>query len=726
MIPMFKFILDKKDYYQTRIDPVKRYLDHMTLFLHHSTGKDLEACREFVKKTIQTNRTGNIKDPIVTYYERDDVGDKEEKKTTLSKYIKSAQKEGLVIAPSFTCYLPHDKKRSLLVDYLDENKKTRSVFKKKALTAKVSGNTTEFKINHNKQITKKYYNNSVSGLLTSVYNPIYNYSGHYTLTSIVRCVSGTGNMLTERMVSGNRFYRTPTTTISEIISLIEIVERNIEEYKRVFSKYVIHIPTVDQVFGIIANNYRRYFRSEYIDHIIKRLLANVDPICLAGVAYIADMYHWYLYNPDIVKHIFEKIATKVAECGSTDPLKDIKSMDDGVLNLAHHIWMDELAGEAAIYEKLDISIVHGILATAKNITSVLNEYSDILTLLFKTTFIPPDIAYLKDMRREVVVLSDTDSTCGTYELWARMFTGDRLVYTNLSMTNAATAMFFNTSVTDHLLRLFTARTNTVPEMIGKLAMKNEFTWDFMALTTVAKHYFAPVRVQEGNVFKGTSLDNLELKGVHLITSKIPDFINKYSKNLIIDLCNQIVSNKKLSLHDILDNVVDMELKVVRMMKEGHPNIYSQSRVNKLDTYKRSDTPERTNYVHYMLWQEVFAPKYGNIEEPPYYTYKIPITVDSKTKLMAWLSSIEDEGFKERLISFMKKYNKTRISTIELPVDFVASNGVPEEIYPVLDYRNVVLGNFKSTYLILETLGYIKKEDMTLFDSMYEMEITEAV
>ncbi|MFO5890599.1 family B DNA polymerase, partial [Klebsiella pneumoniae] len=68
------------------------------------------------------------------------------------------------------------------------------------------------------------------------------------------------------------------------------------------------------------------------------------------------------------------------------------------------------------------------------------------------------------------------------------------------------------------------------------AMKNEFYFAVLALTTRSKHYFASQDAQEGVMFNES---RMEIKGVGLRDSKVPKKINSRAKKLMEDIIKTV-------------------------------------------------------------------------------------------------------------------------------------------------------------------------------------------
>jgi hypothetical protein len=133
-----------------------------------------------------------------------------------------------------------------------------------------------------------------------------------------------------------------------------------------------------------------------------------------------------------------------------------------------------------------------------------------------TDLLPINIAFIKNMLRETIVLSDTDSTCATYEDWVKWYQSDNvfgprgIAITGVIMTIATTAI-------DHGIKVFAANMNIPKDRVSSIAMKNEYYWDVFVPTNVSKHYFADTWVKEGNVLPKSKN---EIKGVNRVVYDI--------------------------------------------------------------------------------------------------------------------------------------------------------------------------------------------------------------
>ena len=244
-------------------------------------------------------------------------------------------------------------------------------------------------------------------------------------------------------------------------------------------------------------------------------------------------------------------------------------------------------------------------------------------------------------------------------------------------------------------------------------MKNEFFWSVFTLANMNKHYFANTAVQEGNVFKS---QELELKGVHLISSNANQSIVKKVHNMIKDINATLCRNEKISLVKYINEVRDLEDEISKMVDNGNIDIFKKMTIKEKEAYKNELT--QSPYFHYLLWNEVFSSKYGASDNPAYLAIKVPTTLDNTKKLNSYIESIEDPRIKISFENFIKKYPKNSLGTLMLPITVISSKGLPKEIVPIINKQRILLDNLKSAYIVLESLGFYLKDEMTLTEMGY--------
>ena len=700
-----------KDKYTRRITPMKDYVEQVSMYLSKITGDDENTTKKWLMDKIMSKSFPNQKDPNVIFYERNEYGDKEKKVEPLSRYIKTINDNNYILAPTFTCYLPPTVKKSLLVEFLFDNTAKRSVAKKKAFKLRAEGDKEGFVRYNNEQQGLKIYNNSVSGSFVTKSSALHNPTAHSTLTSTTRCVASLGNLTNERIITGNRLYHTAKVTINNLISVVKLTD--MDSFSAVVNKYNLHIPTVEECMEVVRYSSRLYWYSKEWEDLIKRYISSLEGMERAAICYIGDLYHTRKFNNGFMREFIEDLSKKVTDVTYDNPLELIDTIPEGILNLAHHVCSDIIMGYGKDYKRMhNDGILNTLVATSIHEMEVLKKYEDFIQAVLITDNLPPSKSYIKSMLRRAVVLSDTDSTCASYQDWVEWYFGN-ILFTSEGTAVSAAVMTLATQTIAHVLRTLSANINVPDENRNLLAMKNEFYWDVMTPMNVSKHYIANVRIQEGSVFPEP---DQEIKGMQLIASSAPKPIQKDMYDFIVQLHEEITANKGINLTDKIKHVADVERYIIEELKSGNVLFYNTGKVKEAEAYKNGATG--SPYMYHIFWEEVFKDTYGSIDKPTYITIKVPTILSSKKKIADWVRTIEDAGFKERLLQYIEKYNKTQINIINLNINYVVDKGLPDVIKDIVDYKKTVLNILHPYYMLLESIGYYKKPNHMLSELGY--------
>ena len=701
------FKRDLKDYHTT-ISPIPNYMEQAIKFVCKIKNVDAKTARLIIKKAVSKKK---FKDPIVEYRGREDNGDRSMKTTTLSNYISSTLKNKDTLVPSFTVYDHPDKKKSLHADFLSGNIKKRNFHKAAAFEAHQNGDQEAYINNNVLQKVMKIFNNSFSGAYASNSTIVYNPSQHYTLTSITRSIASIGNSVTESLVAGNKCLYTPNSVMEHITACITIP--NMNTIAMAIKHYNISIPTVDNVFDMLRYSSDRYWTNKKAHNDIYTYLKTLNNVELSSVMYVNDLYHMRKYNDLLVKDLLFNLSKRVT-VGSNNPLKDMSIDLEGINNLVHHICMDDIRGMKVKYSELaktnpDVLMILG--STANNIYTVLNKYRLLFKAFFITDVIPINTANIKDACRDVIVLSDTDSTCGSYDNWVHWYYGHSR-FTQEAVGLSAAVMTINTQIMDHNIRVFAKNMNIDTERISLLKMKNEYFFGQFVTANISKHYYASVDIQEGNVY---AKPKLEIKGVNLIASSGNQDIVKSAHEDMRRFLECAKNDEKISAKEILTKVANIERKILEAIDLGDISMFRYDKIKLAESYKDPDK-SKSPYFHHMLWKEVFLDTYGDPGEPTYMTLKIPVSLGSKKKLADYIATIDNKEIADKLKKCLEKYKKNALGTFRVPLTITGKIGIPPEILGAVDKYRVVLDNVSIYYILLETLGIFRSPKM-LFSEM---------
>jgi hypothetical protein len=694
------FVLDRS-LYKRDLNIVKHYVEQQATFLSVSTNKDINTCREFVLSSLKKGGKFEFKDPKIKYLERQDNGDRAEMVNGAWGYISDSIKNNELIAPTLTTYLHPDKKKSLLSDFLEENVALRNKAKKAMFEAGVNKDFELEQMKKTEQKNNKLSNNSVSGMHCSPANPIYNETGHSTLTSNCRSTSGYGNSNNEKFLSGNRHYYNHHIVLNNITSTISNYDE--QALNAVMSKYQLCYPSVEQTLDCIKYSTNLYWWESHYFAKIEDLVNKLTPAQRAAFVYIGDFYHIRKYNENFSKDFLSKLINKVKGVMHDDPVKYIKSSDEIYVNLGHQICSDEMKGMGKKYHELKAEDAHMLALTIQNIDRVFKEHADFIKAFFVTTNVPASVAYFPHSVRRSALTSDTDSTIFTVQDWILWYRGYYTMDSQaISLIGAMTALASLSII--HVLAIMSANFGIVEKDIHRIEMKNEFRFDVFVPTQLGKHYYANIGCQEGIVFEK---HKMEIKGVYLKSSTLPAYINTKAQEMMKRITEQVMligenNPHPISVREYMTEVADIERLIISSIKKGETSFLKSSAIKDSQSYSKGE--EESPYRYHTFWNEVFGPKYGMVAEPPYDTVKVSSVIENRTDLDKWIESIQDIELKSRMKGWIERTGQVRYSSFNLPVQVIRNTGIPLEISRIIDYKKIIIDLCSIFYVILETLG----------------------
>lgn len=689
------------DEYQRDISPVEEYLKQTSTIISKQLGITKEEALSKIKQIIKST---DIINPMVTYNYRNDNGDVVQQKDKLTDYIKDAINNNEIMVPSFTTYLFPDDKKSLHGEFMKYNADRRSKFKKEAFRYKQLGDFDNFNLNNVMQKTMKIANNSLSGAYASKGTILYNPSAHYTLTSMTRCVSSVGNALSESLIAGNKHFKDPDSVLNYISSVITNIDMS--AIRTCIDRYNLTIPTADDIFKEYKNCWKWYWDNPDYDSVILHTLQRLTEEDRVAVMYVNDLWHMKMFNEVFIKQMITNL--KEIKSGISDDATILAKAPEGIDILVKIICSEHIKNDNRPLTELKGTPVGDIIgSTCVSIIEHMKYYKLLFRTFFCTNIMPIDIAYIKEMFRNVIVLSDTDSTCASYEKWVEWYTGGNDISNN-GIAISSVVMTINSLVIDHYLKVLSKNINVSKDRMELLKMKNEFFWPVFTTANKNKHYFASTSIQEGNFYINPEL---EMKGVHIIASPADRDITNKVHDMIKDINHKLTNNVKLSLKHYCSLVADLEREVIKRIKDGDVSIFKKDKIKDHKGYKQE--PELSPYINHILWQSVFSNKYGDAPPPSYTVIKVPTILDTKNKMNKYLEQLPDRDIANRLKDFLVKYKKDTLMTLRPPITIVSDKGLPEEYLEIIDYNRVINDNLNSAYIVLESIGYYRKGDILL-------------
>jgi hypothetical protein len=729
------FIHEKQDYTR-QINPFKQYFEQCAHYLSIKHKKPYEYCLQWLKDNLkiipgQSNIVKShddltINDPVVHYIAKDNNGDRELTQGTLSRYIFSSIQNKELIAPTLTTYLNPSDIESPLVTFIDNKVQMRSIAKKAKFKAKMAkGNAQkqldiaiesnsvedidkytklvaeyalEEAIQDGNQANAKTNNNSLSGAGAVGSTPLYNPTMHSTLTSTCRSASGYANANNEKLLCGNRHYHRQDIVLNNIVSIITNVDY--DAIKNVINKYNLITPSANEMMEVILRSSRQYWSDRHSEKKIKEFIDTLNEYQRAAFCYVSDIYTLAQFNRSFVETMINDFSKKLPPDPNIDDKTIIDNSPEEVVLLAIQISTNEIRGKQ-LNDVIGTDLGKQVANIVKNILSQLEKYRDYIETFLRTRNVPASLSYFPSSIRHCALMSDTDSTIFTTEYWNKWMFGE-LKFDDDANRVFATMVFFAVSTLKHILALMSANFGIEEKRIHQIAMKNEFKFDVFIPTLKTKHYYAVISYQEGNVFN--KLDQ-EIKGVHLIASNAPPVIIKEAREIMLNICETIKQGKKIELKSILKRMADREKDVIHSVKAGKITYYRGGQIRSADSYKLDE--DKSNYRHYVFWNDTFGHKYGMAPAPPYSFIKLTSVIDNKTKTKIWLDEMEDRELSERISKWLEKTNRDKITCFLVPTELFVNQKLPVELTNIVDSRALVSDVCSSFYFILETLGVFR-------------------
>ncbi len=705
------FVHDR-DHYKRDLNLMGNYVEQQAAFVAKMRDISLDEAREFVKWTISEQGPRPFRDRIATHTERDKHGDRFKTQSGLFYLINRAIERHDIIAPTLTTYYHPKVLESPLVASIDGNVAKRSVNKKAMFQAEKEGNWNVYIAKNQEQTGNKLSNNALSGAHVSNGTPLTNPSAHSSLTSTCRITSGYGNANNEKIIAGNRHYYSAELVINNFTSII--TNTDFDQLQRCMDTYGLVPPTRDDVMGMVNRCTRRYWKDSNGMALIESVVNTFNALELAAVMYTGDMFSLKQINDGPIRQMITRMITR-ATTPHPDPDTVFKNAADDFTGLAmqlHAGWMREYQELKNIKEQDPVK--YGIIAnTLDGVYQGLAQYDLFIKTFFASSNLPASLAYFPSSIRDSAVVSDTDSTIFTVQDWVKWYTGD-YGFDETSCAVSDFMVFFTSQSITHALAMMSANLGVEKKRLFQIAMKNEFKFDVLVPTLQSKHYYAAISRKETKFYEK---HKLETKGVHLKSSSAPKSIMDMAADKMYSITMDVIAGKKFNMHSELTFIADTERKILDSIKRGDHDYYRFLQIKSADSYTKG--PSQSNYQHFTMWQDVFAPKYGMSEDPPYTALKVNSKINSEKEFRGWIDEL-DSPMKENMSSWIERNDKAIVRTFYVPQAIASARGIPDEIFKTMDTRRVLLDNSSVFYKIAETLGVfmLDKKINRLASDMY--------
>lgn len=738
-----------KETYKRDILPIPHYVDQAAHYISIETGKPYDVCYAFVKASLRNPKYG-IKIPTIEFLRRQENGDREVEHTSLNSYLIETLKTEEIMAPTLTTYVNPKVKESLLVRYIDGNVKKRGVAKKAMFAAEAEVASLEeeilklkdrpepevipFKLKQTAAATRAFFediaqrntklsNNAISGAHASPSTPLYNQTSHSTLTSNCRMTSGYGNANNEKLLSGNRHYWCPEVVLNNIVSIVTHTDYDL--LNSVMSKHGLHYPSADEIIDIILYSSDLYWHNrEKMQHITS-LVYKLNKYQRAAFAYTGDLYHVMKYNNDFMRDYIRALSTKIEITDKSQYKLDkpaielVHALPEDIMNLAHQICAKEMKSRGKDYKKMEGTLeLDTLVSTAFHVADTITKYDDFEKMIMVSDNVPASISHFPTSIRRAALTSDTDSTIFTVQDWVIWDNDGQIKFDDNAVAVASTMIFLASQAIIHVLARMSKNAGFADDRMYQVAMKNEFFFPVFVPTNVAKHYYAIMSAQEGNVYKDYKM---EIKGVHLKSSNVPKSIMNEAAQLMEDIARTVASDKKLSIIQIQKRVAKVEHSIYAGLKRGDRMFFRLGEIKNPAGYAKEK--EQSPYLYHMFWEECMAPKYGSYGEPPYQVLRVATRLTNPSLTAEWLKEMKDREMAERIAKWMVKHGKKELPSMQIPIAVTMVHEMPEEVQTAMNARKIVADLSKVFYLVMETLGIhvMTKHQTKLMSDIYPAE-----
>lgn len=660
----------------------KVYRYHMSRYLM-KLGMDREEAIKFVDSVIQNQF---VDKQIVSVDKLG--GNLKLNKTKLSEF--SGKMSDAIATPSGSFYEPHYVQMSLMSEFAEDGLALRKVLKGKQFTCKSAGDDVGALQAFFAQTQVKINLNSLPGGFGSPFNIFYDKGGYNSITSVARALIAHAYTTCELGLGGNP----AIFDIEELINWIMIVTGKMptnEKINDVTEQYRIKWASKSDLFEYFHDTLSWYDPSVDKDQ-LKELISKLNKYEIQYLFYLGNLPNLIFKNDNVFRPIIESILTHdMIPTEGIDP-KEFKNIDDDILAVAMTIRTKELEGiniKKIVNEAPEVAKL--IVATANHISGCIESISALFETFVYHEVSTPKILTRKHMKRHSVVVSDTDSIIFTSKNWLEWYTGSLEGLSQNSYDIAALATYLITKINEDTMAKFAIDCGATGKYVHQMQMKNEYLYPILLIYDIKKTYCGIIRVQEGVICPDGDLD---LKGGALRSSNIPQQSLDFTKEFIEKHILQPAEKGKLKASDLLTTVLDYEVGIRGSLNKLETTFVERKSINPESQYKN---PESSAWMYAVSWNDMFSADYGQFHPPD----KVAIlkllkpTLEYYEQVKSMNSSIYS-----KMQRYLDQYGKFPTSIV-IPNN---ASGIPRELAPIVNVREIIYNNMRPTYMTLERLG----------------------
>ena len=672
------------------------------------------------KQAIELN--GGIKPAKVLCYTRENGEDKKPETMSMRQYFLDIERNNLTLMPTFTTYLPASVRDSWLGKFVRGNMNNRKKLRAGASLAKSLGEVSKSRRLNVMQVLTKLDNNSISGLALSRGSILFNPTSHSSLTSTTRLITSTCNANSERLLCGRYAFLKVDIALgyySAILTSLLDVEES-QKWLDTIKRFNLVIPTVDEVVENVKRSTDLYFGwTPRADRLVRGYVSGFSDLELAACYYTGSLYNTRMKNPELVRTLLDVVNVKKSSDGTKieNVADKMGELLPEMLMLTHYRFYNEIKGRGKNYPNYPADVLESMYLTAKYYEEHLKDWIPFLSVVIFSRIQPPNVYGFKEVIRDSIVMSDTDSGVHAVERWVDWYSGN----TDINVTNMTLSNFLveiTSLALQKLLRGLMVNMNVAESEIKaqRLNLKPEFFMVVFNLMSVSKHYVAGLLIENGEVFEELEI---ETKGGTLKNSAIPMPVRDCNAEINMGIMLDIIAHSKVSILKYATKAAMMEAQIIVSMFEGKADYLRATNIDSADTYKIKD-PMFNASKHHEFWTEIFGKKHDFMVTTPYRAVKIPADLGNKTKLTNWVKNIDPE-YGVPLQKWLTKFKRKDLNTIYIPVDYTVAYGLPDVLKDVMNKKRLVMDLCRMIYISMEALAFYRKKDCTILETLgYEL------
>jgi len=669
----------------TRRSIMDAYVDRISTYISRITGDDIESVKAWVLKTA------------AYMYKPEQVRYVKTTRPGVTELVSGADLYSLlkvyndkIITPSGSIYYPSEQKQSFISQMMANKLSDRKKVKAKMMDAKGKGDFDGAKFFHYQQANIKINTNALTGGLASPFNILYDKGSYNAITSSARSMITRVNAIAEELLGGNFGWFSVDELINHIVLNLSVRSSD-EQIKAMVEKYHLRVPTKDELKQFFVDGLITYVPNADMSSVYQ-LIDKLTDIEVTYLWYYSNLVHLIQQNEFGRKFIDSTLDVSEVKPVENATVKDGWALDSTVVAISAVSFIDKLGGfnQKQICEEHN-EYLGALVAYTKFLETKLHSLDDLFETFIWTDADIPDFKLKPRMRRNTVVVSDTDSTiftCGDWDTWYRG-NQDGLDMRSYHITSLCIYWFHHT--VRHALYRFSVGLGVSPKERRRLAMKNEFMYPMMLIYPVKKTYVGLQLIQEGVIFKEPVPD---VKGALLKSSAIAKKATDFGQDMMIDEILKPCIAGRISAVDLINKTVAFEESIRKDLENGSVEYTSVCSLGMYHEYKNPDTTPQVKA--HKFWEEVFASKYGTIN-PPIKVPQIPVLQPTE-EYLKWLS--------EKSPKVYDKFQKYLSEKLAIPNNVIinpALTSIPEELRPLINIRKIVYMSMKPVYLTLTTM-----------------------